>query len=126
MKSKITFYSLKKPARWFVLLIAFVFAAGMGYSQVAINTDNSLPDASAMLDVKSTSKGLLIPRVSSTSNVSSPATGLLVYQTGGTAGFYYYNGTQWIKLSTGATSEDWSITGNSGTNSSINFSIATG
>jgi hypothetical protein len=70
------------------------------FAQVGINTDNSTPDGSAMLDVKSTTKGMLIPRMDSTQRVAiaTPATGLLVYQTDGTDGFYFYNGTEWVSL----------------------------
>ena len=69
---------------------------------VAINTDNTTPDASAILDVKSTSKGVLLPRVASTGAITSPATGLLVYVTG--SGFFYNAGTpaapQWRNITT--------------------------
>ncbi|MCP4001954.1 MAG: hypothetical protein GY727_13680, partial [Gammaproteobacteria bacterium] len=70
------------------------------FAQVGINTDGSSPDTSALLDVKSTTKGMLIPRMDSTQRVdiSSPATGLLVYQTDGTDGFYFYSGTAWLSL----------------------------
>jgi hypothetical protein len=48
---------------------------------IAINNDNSAPDASAMLDVKSTTKGLLIPRMTTTQRnaIVAPAEGLLIY-----------------------------------------------
>jgi uncharacterized protein (TIGR02145 family) len=67
------------------------------YSQVGINTDNSAPDNSAMLDVKSTSKGMLVPRMTKAQRdaIGSPATGLVIYQTDNTPGFYYYSGTNW-------------------------------
>ncbi len=72
-------------------------------AQVGIGT--TTPDASAQLEVQSTSKGLLIPRVTDATAITSPAKGLLVYQTGGTEGFYYNNGTpaspDWKMLSTG-------------------------
>jgi hypothetical protein len=74
------------------------------HAQVAINTDGTPPDASAMLDVKSTDKGLLIPRVTTAqrNGIAKPATGLLVYQTDAPEGFYYNKGTitqpQWILL----------------------------
>ena len=50
-----------------------------------------------MLDVVSGSKGLLIPRMSSAERktILKPASGLLVYQTDGSSGFYYYSGTEW-------------------------------
>lgn len=66
---------------------------------VAINTDGSTANASAILDVKSTDKGVLIPRMTKTerNNIATPATGLLIYQNGpDSVGFYYYNGSKWI------------------------------
>jgi len=104
-------------------------------AQVAINTDGSTPDASAMLDVKSSNGGILIPRVALTSatdavTIASPATALLVYNdgTGGLtpAGFYYNNGTpgapKWVLLITDSGSAaGWKTTGNSGTNTFGNF-----
>lgn len=68
-------------------------------AQVAVTTDGSSADASAMLDVKSTTKGVLITRMtqSQRNNISSPATGLMIYQTDNSPGFYYYNGS-WIEL----------------------------
>ncbi len=82
-----------------------------GAAQVAINIDGSTSDASAMLDVKSSNKGFLPPRVALTAvnvtaPVANPAVGLLVYNTAtaGTApnnvypGNYYWNGVRWIPL----------------------------
>ncbi len=74
----------------------------MLYSQnVGINNDASQPDNSAMLDVKSTEKGILIPRMTMAQRdlIASPATGLMIYQTNNTAGFYYYNGSVWSSVS---------------------------
>lgn len=73
-------------------------------AQVGIQTDT--PDASSALDIVSTNKGVLIPRVTlssdltSSSPVSSPATGLLVYNSGANQeeGFYFWSGTQWLQL----------------------------
>jgi len=63
------------------------------------------PDASAALDIVSSSKGLLLPRLTNVTSITSPAPGLLVYQTGGTPGFYYNSGTaatpNWLRLSPG-------------------------
>ena len=69
-----------------------IFAQGVG-----INTTGADADASAMLDVSSTTKGFLPPRMTEAEKnaISSPATGLLVYQTNGTSGLYYYNGSSW-------------------------------
>ncbi len=88
------------------LLISLLFSSLSFLSAqggVAINTDNSNPDASAALDVKSTTQGMLVPRMTAAQRaiIATPATGLLVYQTDGTAGFYFYNGTAWVSLSGG-------------------------
>ncbi len=58
-------------------------------AQVAIKTDGSVADASAMLDVKSETAGLLIPRMTQTKKdgISSPAEGLLISQTDAPVGF---------------------------------------
>jgi hypothetical protein len=65
---------------------------------VGINSDGSAPDNSAMLDVKATDRGLLIPRISTTSRnqIPSPATGLIIYNTT-TNQFNYYNGNYWYQ-----------------------------
>jgi len=60
------------------------------------------PDASALLDLVSSTKGALLPRVATTADVVSPATGLVVFQTGGTPGYYYYTGTGWQQFATAA------------------------
>ncbi len=72
------------------------------FAQVGISTDGSSPDGSAMLDVKSTTKGMLVPRMTTTQQtaISIPATGLLVFDKT-TGGFWFYNGTIWEDLSLG-------------------------
>ena len=80
------------------LIIVLIFCMTHLYAQsVGINTT---PDNSAVLDVVSTSKGMLIPRMDSMqrTSIASPAIGLLVYQTNKKKGFYYYNGS-WVLLS---------------------------
>jgi trimeric autotransporter adhesin len=80
----------------FMLILPFQFIFG----QVAINTDGSTPDNSAMLDIKSTTSGLLIPRMtmSQRNSISNPATGLMIYQTDNTPGYYYWNGSAWMTV----------------------------
>jgi hypothetical protein len=78
-----------------ILLLTFnVFSQNVG-----INTDGSQPDNSAMLDVKSSDKGFLPPRLSSVqiSHISNPAEGLMVYNTDQKK-IIYFNGTDWLYL----------------------------
>ncbi len=88
-----------------ILAILVVCTTMLMSQNVAINADASEPDASAMLDVKSTTKGMLTPRMTATqrTSISSAATGLLVYQTDGSAGYYYYDGSSWLQISSSAT-----------------------
>lgn len=90
-------------------LILLCLCSNMAFSQsVSINSNGAVADTSAMLDVKSTTKGLLIPRMTATQKnaIFQPATGLLVYQTDGETGFYYFNGTAWYLLITTAINTD--------------------
>jgi trimeric autotransporter adhesin len=69
-------------------------------SSVKVGIGTANPNASAALEIASTNKGMLIPRMtlSQRDAISSPATGLLVFQTDNTPGFYYYNGSAWNSL----------------------------
>ena len=77
----------------FFLLLKTIFIISMLNAQqgVAINTDGTNADNSALLDIKSNAKGLLIPRLTASQKnaIATPAVGLLIYQTDGTTGFYY-------------------------------------
>ncbi len=77
----------------FILVSLFLFVVN-GWAQVAINTNGSTADASSMLDIKSYSKGILIPRMSTAQRtaISSPANGLLVFDTD-TKSFWFYEST---------------------------------
>ena len=66
---------------------------------VSINTNEADPDSSAILDVSSTNKGILIPRITEANRPANPAEGLLIYQVDNTPGFYYFDGTGWQMLS---------------------------
>ena len=78
-----------------LLLLSTVFTM---FSQVGINTTS--PHASSMLDITSTDKGMLVPRMTLAQRtaIATPATSLLVYQTDAATGFWYYNGTAWVNL----------------------------
>jgi hypothetical protein len=90
------------------LLIVSLFTATCFSQSVSINNTGAAADSTAMLDVSSTAKGLLIPRMAAVQRTAivNPATGLLVYQTDGEPGFYYYNGTNWFLLVTTAVNTD--------------------
>ena len=66
-------------------------------SSGSVGIGTATPDPSAKLDIRSTSKGLLIPRMTQTQRnaIASPANGLFIYQTDNNPGFYYYNGSAW-------------------------------
>ncbi len=97
------------------LLLVLICLSYMTHAQTGIGT--TTPNASAKLDVSSSTMGFLPPRVALTaSNVfapitgtSSAAAGLLIYNTAtaGTApnnivpGYYYWNGTAWTQISNG-------------------------
>jgi hypothetical protein len=86
------------------LFLTLYLLSNYTHGQVSINTDNTAPDGSAMLDIKSTSKGLLIPRLTHNQmlSVQNPANGLLVFCTTNDK-FYAYiaNGNQWKEVAYG-------------------------
>ena len=78
----------------FILL--FLLLSGTSIAQVSISNDGSPPDNAAMLDVKSTGKGLLPPRMTTTQMyaIASPAAGLMIFNTTVSA-ICWFNGTTW-------------------------------
>lgn len=87
------------------------------FAQVGIGTTQI--DASAALQMDNISRGLLVSRMTQAQRIAitSPATSLLVYQTDGTSGFYYYNGSAWVTF---GGSSVWSLSSNTGTNPATN------
>lgn len=85
---------MKKAIGLYVVLAMYTSVWGQG---VGVGTDS--PDASAALDISSTSKGMLVPRLSSTQRelIISPAQGLLVFDVT-TESFWFHNTTTWIEL----------------------------
>ena len=69
-------------------------------SESAVAIGASAPAASAVLEVSSTTKGFLFPRMTETQRdaIGSPATGLLVYQTDGDEGVYIYKSFGWVQV----------------------------
>lgn len=92
-----------------------------GYTQsVGINTDGSAADNSALLDVKSTDRGMLIPRMTEAQRlaIANPATGLMVYQTNNTDGF-------WVNKGTSGT-PNWQLVGGSNASGIVVYTGTTG
>jgi uncharacterized protein (TIGR02145 family) len=88
---------MKKITTLCMLLLAVISLM----AQVAINEDGSTADASAMLDVKSTSKGFLMPRMTAgqIASVSGPATGLTVFNTDDSRIYIYDDGSgEWKEV----------------------------
>lgn len=94
----------------FKLLLISVFTSYISLGQVGIGTNN--PDATAILDVVATNKGILVPRVrlldvaNTVSPINTPAVGLLVWNTntgiigGNGKGFYFFTGSVWQAINT--------------------------
>jgi uncharacterized protein (TIGR02145 family) len=85
----------------YFFLVAIFFTAGVKAQSVAINTDGSTANPSAILDLKSTNQGFLPPRMTQAQRnaISAPAAGLIVYCTNCGAGEpQYYNGTRWVNM----------------------------
>jgi hypothetical protein len=132
----------------YILLGIILIFTKICYSQVGIGTStpNGALDVNSSLPLPSTHKsGLLPPIVALTATNSfatttvgsdvinpngggNPITGTIVYNTNTSAtganqvtpGYYFYNGTVWEKITSGATT-NWSLTGNSGTTAATNF-----
>lgn len=132
--------------------LTVIFLAGIislsAFAQQNMGIGTETPNPSAMLDITSTDKGILIPRMTSAQmNAILAVNGLLIYNTT-TNSFWYYDGTQWVELGAGGgtpgptgatgptglqgipgatgptgagTQNAWELTGNAGTNPSTNF-----
>jgi hypothetical protein len=79
--------------------LCFSLTATMALAQLAISADNTQPDPSAILDVSSTTRGFLLPRMSSgqRTSIASPAMGLMVYDND-TRLFHFHDGIAWRQL----------------------------
>ncbi|MFI2744514.1 hypothetical protein ACG2LH_17395 [Zhouia sp. PK063] len=114
-----------------ILFIAMICCATLSFAQVGIGT--TTPDNSSILDITSSSKGVLFPRIGITgttdqTTITSPTKSLLIYNTNKVAdvtpGFYYWDGTKWNRLKTtteDTSTNDWSLLGNSGTTPGTHF-----
>jgi len=115
-----------------ILLVLIIISSEISFSQILVsdNAGETTPDASAIFEVKSTSKGMLIPRMDTNArtNISSPANGLLVFDT--TSGSFFIYGTTakgisgWIDLSSNA--GIWKQSGNNVYLSNTNYNVGIG
>jgi hypothetical protein len=107
----------------FSLFLWLLAAFYQGKAQ-SVGIGTSTPDASAILDIKSNSKGILIPSMLQAQRlvIQNPARGLIVFQTDGLAGIWYNAGTPespaWSRLNVAI---GWQLNGNSNTNPAIHF-----
>jgi hypothetical protein len=121
----VCYHSLKQLFMKKHLLVVCTACIAWSYSHgQSIGIGTSTPNPSAQLDISSTSRGLLIPRMTQAQRnvIAGPATGLLIYQTDNGAGFYYNAGTaaspSWKTV---AASDGWTLKGNSGTDTATDF-----
>ncbi len=115
---------MKISQRLFFLLAVFLTAGNLFSQNVGINTSGAVADPSSMLDIVSTTSGVLIPRMTDAQRIAiaAPANGLLVYQTNGTqAGYWYFNGTIWVSLcSNGIYNNMYQLVGTAGVSLTVN------
>lgn len=116
-----------------VELLLFCFINKELHAQLKIGDNATTINSASLLELETTNKGLVFPRISLTNiNSSSPLppgllTGTVVYNTnasvtgGNGVGLYVWNGLGWISITPNVTSTAWSLTGNAGTNYTNNF-----
>ncbi len=82
-----------------ISFLIILFGQLIVHAQVGINT--TTPDPSSILDITSSNKGMLLPRLTTAQRtaISSPANGLIVYDTDFNS-LFYYNSSSWVSLST--------------------------
>jgi len=89
-----------------LLIIVSIICMQRSVAQDAVGINNDSPHASAILDITSTDKGVLVPRMTTGQRnaISSPATGLLVYDNT-TNTFWYFNSNAWTEIVSSVSSE---------------------
>lgn len=112
--------------RFFAVLFVLLNCSALLGQTSNVGIGTTTPNSSALLELSTTSKGLLIPRMTQAQRdlITTPATGLLIYATDSVspnrpATFYYYTGTVWVPFLSSSTG--WLLTGNSGTTPTSNY-----
>lgn len=108
----------------FFFLIVFIILENDSFAQ-NIGIGTTVPNSSALLELKASDKGLLMPRTSSTSRLAivNPGKGLLLYDTT-TSSFWFFDPGftgGWGQIASGNLNTRWSLSGNSGTDPLQNF-----
>lgn len=85
----------------YIILVCNIFC-NIAYTQLGINSSNSEPNSRAMLDVESTTKGVLIPRltIGQRNAINTPPAGLMIYNSTDNK-FNYFNGANWSEFVVG-------------------------
>ena len=112
---------MKKTLNQIILVLGLIISViNQSVSQVGIAPTAIVPHPSAMLDIRSTDKGVLITRITTAQRlaIASPANGLLVFDLN-TSSFWFYFGSSWTEISSSLTG--WSTKGNAGTDTAVNF-----
>ncbi|QIE60645.1 hypothetical protein G5B37_14055 [Rasiella rasia] len=86
------------------VVIGSIIGVNGASASTNVGIGTSSPNSSSVLDLTATDRGFLVPRMSSAQRIgiTTPVRGLLVYQLNAPAGFYYYNGSNWNRITTGA------------------------
>ena len=101
-------------------------SGGEAKAQSNVGIGTSIPDPSAVLDLTSTDKGFLIPRLPDTFGIASPATALLIYRIPDNT-FYYFNGFYWKAILAGTViNTSGGVTGSTGSTGANGITGSTG
>src|SRR5438045_1979260 len=102
-----------------LLSFAFIFVIVQCFSQ-SIGIGTNTPDPKAQLDITSTSRGVLVPRLTTSQRTAiiNPPKGLIVYDSTSQL-IFYHDGVSW--QSVGTSNNTWSLKGNVGIDSATNF-----
>lgn len=124
------------PSKRIWLLAVFFYCSQLAFSQVKIGNNPTIVNPNAILEIESSNKGLLLPRLALTATnnpypLNAFVEGMLVYDTATTAditpGLYYCDGTKWIRVNNGSNvstttpSDAWLLKGNDGTSPTTHF-----
>ena len=128
MRRTFFYFNRANQAKSCINLMFILFCISALSAQVGIGTET--PDASSMLDISSTSKGILVPRMTENQKnaIQSPVQGLLIFQINGAVGFYSYDGSNWLHIIHGSSQGLYfgPGTGNGDNNLAVGTSMGSG